>query len=359
MQERKIICEITTGSHLYGTNRPESDMDKTGVFLPSRHDLLQIQNCPSEFTKNIKVTDTIRNGLGDVDAKYFSIKRFMQLATEGQPGQLELMFAPYHLWSVKSPEWLTILKNREIFLSQKGVAPFVGFATAQAHKATVKGDNLSLIRQVIAWGTEIHGFRGKAAREKLSVVAPVIWDNTTKQGWMHFGGGLCAKTFVNEQGYPIVEVAGRKYDINLMTKTFLGNMKELQGRYGNRSKEAAEKGYDTKSLMHAYRLLFEAEEFLKTGYITLPLSPEHRELLMMIRNDQLNYTMDEHHRNLTEHIAILKDKIAPRSVLPKEPDWGKVNKLCEQMLWDYLKKEGSWKVKFSSSFKKLWVPIAP
>lgn len=358
MQERKIICEIVTGSHLYGTNRPESDVDRTGVFLPTRHDLLQIQNCPTEFTRNVKVTDGPRNGAGDMDIKFYGIKRFCELATQGQPGQLELLFAPSYQTLVDTPEWRYILKNKEIFLSQKGITPFLGFATAQAHKATMKGDNLTFIREVLAWGLSVKGFRGKGAREGLQKLAPVKWD-TEKQGWMHFNSALRAKVFINEQGYPVVEISGRKYDINLMTKTFLGNLKELEKRYGTRSKEAAEKGYDTKSLMHAYRLLFEAEEFLKTGEITLPLSKEQRELMMMIRNDELTYTMDEHHKYLLEHIALIKERVMPRSVLPKEPDWGKVNKLCERMLWEHLKREGSWKARFSSSFKTLWVPIAP
>jgi predicted nucleotidyltransferase len=34
MTDRKKICKIRVGSHLYGTNRPESDQDFYGVFLP-------------------------------------------------------------------------------------------------------------------------------------------------------------------------------------------------------------------------------------------------------------------------------------------------------------------------------------
>ena len=54
-----------------------------------------------------------------------------------------------------------------------------------------------------------------------------------------------------------------------------------RGRHGQRPEIEAEFGYDTKAAMHLMRLMFEAEEYMKTGEITYP-RPE-KDLLLSIR----------------------------------------------------------------------------
>ena len=109
MANRKIIFKARVGSHLYGTNRPESDEDFLGVFLPSTDDLLRLQECPREMTENKKVSEGDRNTKGDIDCKYFSLKQFLKLAGEGQSIALELFFVPKEHTITMEPEWLQIL----------------------------------------------------------------------------------------------------------------------------------------------------------------------------------------------------------------------------------------------------------
>lgn len=54
-----------------------------------------------------------------------------------------------------------------------------------------------------------------------------------------------------------------------------------KGKHGQRPELERSFGYDTKAAMHLMRLLFEAEEYMKTGEITYP-RPE-KELLLSIR----------------------------------------------------------------------------
>src|SRR5690606_22420711 len=86
---------------------------------------------------------------GDVDCKFFYLPRFIQLAAQGQPGQLEMLFAPDEMVLEKTDEWLCIKENIDLFKSKKGITPFIGFALSQAHKAVIKGENLNLIRDLI------------------------------------------------------------------------------------------------------------------------------------------------------------------------------------------------------------------
>lgn len=335
MKERFIICEIVTGSHLYGTNRPQSDLDYTGVFMPGTDDIFSLQRCPTEWTKNEKHSSGERNVAGDIDRKFYSIQRFLQLAGEGQPSQLELLFAPPEAIQQSSPEWDLIKSQASIFLSKKSIAPFVGFALSQAHKATIKGANLNLIRDVLDWG-----YRTLYERERnvsLAKVASIDGDSLLIR---NSDKVIILKIVTNTQGFRTVEIGGRNYDVNLKTKTFLENLKVLEERYGSRAKNAADKTYDYKSLMHAYRMLAEARELLATGKITLPRPPGeilfYKSILAL--GDPGNQVIDnfDHFGELTARIDELRQQLEPKSALPDEPNWAAINRLCTELLRSYL-----------------------
>jgi hypothetical protein len=303
---RKIIYKAVTGSHLYGTSTPTSDLDYSGVFLPSPRDLLSLQSCPTEWSFN-------ETG---IDCKYYSLPRFMELAAQGQPGQLELFFVPAAQRLISTPEWQLVEQNAPLFFSQQGIKPFIGFALAQAHKSTIKGSNLNIIRQLI---THL---------EKLALNEPLSSHFSSPDVHAMFSGGLI-ETVVNDHGFNVLKVAGRKYDINLKTKTFVNNLKELEKRYGERSEAAAALGTDFKSLMHAERLIGQAEEFLSTGSMTMPRP--NAEELKLIRTG-VHGRMDWH--------DYLQDRITKvreiSSTLPAKPDRTKIDVLCMQILSTWL-----------------------
>lgn len=308
-QGRKIIFKCVTGSHLYGTSLPTSDQDFQGVFLPSTEDLLGLQNCPTEWAMN-------EDG---VDCKFYSLPRFFELAAQGQPGQLELLFAPVHQWLICTPEWLEIMASRDLFVTQNGVKPFIGFALAQAHKSTIKGANLNVIRGLMS------------ALKSVKVGEPVQRYFALPEFFKYFDAGLI-KTSVNEFGFEVLEVAGRKYDVNLKTKIFVENLEKLEKKYGERSEAAAELGTDFKSLMHAERLIGQAEEFLTTGKMTFP-RPDAEEL-RLIRTG-VHSRMDWH-QYLQDRITEIRNI---ESVLPAQSDRSKLNRLCQSMLLKHLSEE--------------------
>lgn len=43
-----LICKIKVGSHLYGTDTPDSDEDFKGVFMPELNDIL-LGRIPKQF----------------------------------------------------------------------------------------------------------------------------------------------------------------------------------------------------------------------------------------------------------------------------------------------------------------------
>lgn len=325
-KKRKIIFKAIVGSQLYGTNRPTSDMDYLGVFLPSEEDLLGMQECPREYTENEKISTSGRNTKGDVDCKYFSLKQFLKLAAEGQSIALELLFVPEGKVLIKTPEWASIKEIApKIILSKQGIRPFIGFALAQAHKATIKGDNLNKINGFLSYECGL----GSAVLN-----APLAQNFNIKDGKIYlfdYFPEFEINIKVNDHGFKVIEIAGRQWDVNLKTKTFLNNLKELRNKYGTRSQAAAEQGYDFKSLLHAYRLLSEAKEFLLNQKITFP-RPD-AEFLKTIREGQ--YEAD-YFDEITKAIDDLRQNVEPNSKLPEHPNWKKINTFCAVMQYIHL-----------------------
>lgn len=332
MDKRRIIIETRVGSFLYGTNRADSDEDFQGVFIPSKEDLLGVQNASAEWSLNTKLSETAQNHKGDVDRKFYSLKRFFHLAAEGQPGQLELFFATPQSTVSYEPVWSKILDNVGLFLSRKSIVPFIGFALSQAHKATIKGEMLNLIQDIIYHFDRTY----PSGIPSAATIKSVSGTSFEKEGntFVPLTHNSALKLVTNLQGFTTVEVGGRNYDFNLKLKTFVGNLKELEARYGKRSRAAAEHTYDYKSLMHAYRLLGEAEELLRTGKITFPLPAKDVDFLKTVR-DGVCGDLD-HWGILNNKIDYLRDEVEPDSFLPKEADHAGINKLCIEILTDSL-----------------------
>lgn len=320
--DRKVIFKCRVGSHLYGTSRPESDEDFYGVFLPSTQDLLSLKRGPDEDTsESLKFSSGPRNAAGDVDCKYFSLQKFISLAAEGQPGQLEMLFAPEHMVVYSSSEWKELVLNRHLFLSKKGISPFIGFALSQAHKAVIKGENLNLIRSLIEWSDDLSDVERRAPLKSQFIQAIPTEVYCGKQ---------ILPYYINAHGYAQVTIAGRDFDVGISIKSFINSLKVLESRYGTRTKAAAANGYDYKSLGHAVRLLGEAEEYLKRGSITLPRP--NAEYLKTVLRGTIDDSSIDWFDFLNREIDYLKREVEPLCTHPEKPDWDKLNELCTKFL---------------------------
>lgn len=328
-KNRKIIFETVAGSKLYGTNHEKSDDDFLGIFIPSINDLFTLQNCPKEWDCGKKKSEGQKNSLGDIDRKYFSLKQFLSLAAEGQSKQLEMLFSPKEKWTVSSPEWEFILSHRDLFISQNSISPFLGFATAQAHKAFIKGENLRLISRIISFFKDK---KGKAENYKddpefkelkLKIIDLENENNSVVNFYINIG--------LDKKPVWAFEVAGRKYQLSLKTNDLVSALESVLNSYGSRSKQASLDGYDFKSLAHAYRLLFECESILTNHKLILPLPDDQVKFLKSIIRGEYSPDTDF----FTELDLKIKEIKKIKSTLPKNVDHKKIENLCQTMFLKY------------------------
>jgi hypothetical protein len=327
MIDRKIIFKARVGSHLHGTSTPKSDEDFLGVFLPSTEDLLGLQNRPSEWTENEKLSEGPRNEKGDTDCKYLAIYEFFRQAAQGQSQALELFYVPKEHVIISTPEWDRIVMNRHLFVSRKGILPIIGFAIAQMHKATIKGENLNKINTLIESCNE----RIANGLGRDSIVAHLEWpgdmyekEEGDPSAWLF---GVPVHFHTNEHGYKLVRIAGRDYDIGTTIKRFREGLETLEAKYGSRTRLAAQMTYDYKSVTHAFRLIGEAEEFIQTGHITFP-RPD-AEFLLKVKNKEYEGDVSA---EIDKRLDNLRQNLEPNSSLQLTPNHSKINQLCIDML---------------------------
>lgn len=117
----RIMFLTLGGSYAYGTNIETSDVDVRGCVMNSESDLLGLSNF--EQVVNTQTDTTI-----------YGFKKFVSLLLNCNPNTIELLGCkPEHYFFV-SEAGQEMIANRHLFLSQKVVNSFGGYATQQLRR---------------------------------------------------------------------------------------------------------------------------------------------------------------------------------------------------------------------------------
>jgi predicted nucleotidyltransferase len=118
------LYEYIRGSHLYGLNTPDSDVDTSGVFISTKEQLL---GC---FGYKPQVSDTRH------DTTWFEVGELVRLLLKSNPTVLESLFIPEDKILVKpSPLLADLFANKNEFITKQCFNPFIGYAIDQIKKA--------------------------------------------------------------------------------------------------------------------------------------------------------------------------------------------------------------------------------
>jgi len=118
-----ILFEAITGSQAHGTNTPESDIDKSFVYiLPQEY----LYGLDFEYKDQIRV---------HADYTGFEIRRFLELAHSNNPTVLELFYSPEDCIITKHPVYQHAIDMRDQLLTKRCKSSFAGYARKQIQKA--------------------------------------------------------------------------------------------------------------------------------------------------------------------------------------------------------------------------------
>lgn len=113
---KNIVLLVVAGSHSYGLNTEDSDLDIRGISMGTPESILGMDNFESYESKT---TDTV----------IYSMKRFFYLAMKGAPNVLEILFSkPENILYCDETIGKMLLENRNLFVSKRIYYSFRGYA---------------------------------------------------------------------------------------------------------------------------------------------------------------------------------------------------------------------------------------
>jgi len=270
--QQNVIYRVKSGSQLYGTSTPESDIDYVSVFIPSTYNLLSLQSCDFIDMSSKGAKEYRRNTNQDCDDQSHSLSRYLSLVAHGNPNLTEILFAPTNVIELELPVFTEIKENYNKLLSTKKVYDsFTGFAVAQRKKLEYKRVRYGELEIALQYMQDILG-------DKLV-------DNKYKMD-------QCTAENLNRllQHYKGSKNNIEHFHVGLPLKIIYEKIKSEYENYGWRLHTESFKilGYDTKFASHTIRLLFEGEQLLLNGKLEYPLHDEVYIDIMNIKNGKLS-----------------------------------------------------------------------
>lgn len=290
-----IIVNMVFGSHLYGTDDPDSDRDFKGIFMPEPREIL-LGRIPKSNHLGTNRDTNRKNSPGDVDHEIYSLHYFVELACRGETVALDMLHAPKSALVKSSLTWASLVSNRERFYT-KNLKALTGYARRQAAKYGVKGSRLADARVVLKTleeapsGTRIGDLRLEEREH-------------------------CRWTSPDEKGIRYYEACGKKLQETAAVEVYLEPMRRFVENYGGRAKLAEQnKGIDWKAISHAFRAAYQVRHILVDRGFTYPL-PE-TEVILRVKRGEVPFR--EASANLEELIEEVEE-LSNNSPLPEKVD---------------------------------------
>lgn len=131
--ESRLILKVQAGSHAYGTNIENSDVDTRGICIPPVQYLLGLERFEQKESK-------------DPDEVIYSLSKFVSLALDANPNILDILFANERHVLFENHYGGELRDLRHKFLSKRVAKTYGGYAYSQLKRMTRLGDNPSGVR---------------------------------------------------------------------------------------------------------------------------------------------------------------------------------------------------------------------
>jgi uncharacterized protein len=345
LRERNcILLDCVTGSQAYGTAHAKSDTDLKGVYVT-----------PRELYYSLEHPDQINEENNNV--MFYELKKFIDLLAKNNPNMIELLAMPDDCIRFKHP--LFDLLKPEMFLSKLCKDSFAGYAMSQIRKA--RGLNKKIVNPIAKEKKSILDFCYVVSGQGSLSVQDFLHANNLKQEqcglaaishmrdmyglYTGMGGyaGIVRKTdsmdvslsSIPEGEQPVAVMSFNKDGYTKYCKDYREYWEWVENRNEARFETTIEHGknYDTKNMMHTFRLLDMAEEIGRSGKIEV--RRRNREALLEIKSGKFSY---EELVQRAESQLMRIDEIYSNSSLPESPDIFAINDLLVRIRMKFYKR---------------------
>ena len=278
---KNIILLGLGGSHAYGTNNKDSDLDVRGIALNSKMDILTNQNF-KQFVN--EATDTT----------IYSFNKIITLLSDCNPNTIEMLGLKPEHYLYLSPIGQELLDNKRLFLSKRAINSFGGYANQQLRCLCNKSN-----RVVSQSEQEQHILN--TINNAMYEVKTAYADFTDEEIKLYIDKAVQedydTEIFmdVNLKHYPLRDYKSVWSEMKSIVKSY--------SKIGIRNSKAIEHNKLGKHMMHLIRLYMMGLDILEKEEIITYREKEH-DLLMDIRNGKY---LDSNKQPTSEFYSLLNE----------------------------------------------------
>lgn len=296
-----ILFEVISGSRAYGLDLPHSDTDIRGVFYLPDNALYGLNYIPQV---NNETNDEV----------YFELGRFVELLLQNNPNVLELLASPEHCILYRHP--LMDLLKSDYFISKQCQQSFAGYAFGQIKKA--RGLNKKIVNPIPKEKKSLLEFcfvleqdksillnkwlvdsnlnqkqLGLVAIEHAKNLYAVFLDRDCQLGYQgvmkNEEDSVILKSRVEKGLSPVTYLIFNQEGFSSYCRDYQSYWQWVEERNEERynNNQAHGQQYDSKNVMHTFRLLETAKEIALYGEIRV--HRPNREALLAIRRGEFTY----------------------------------------------------------------------
>lgn len=296
-----IILLTLGGSHAYGTNNENSDLDVGGCALNSKREILTNENF-EQFINN------------ETDTTIYSFNKLIKLLSNCNPNTIEMLGCrPEHYLKV-TKIGQEMLDNRKLFLSKRAINSFGGYANQQLRRlqnALAHDKYPQKEKEEHILGT-INGAMYDFKERYTDFEEGQVKLYTDKTDKADFDTEIFMD--INLSHYPLRDYKGMWSEMQSIIKSY--------DKLGQRNSKKDDLHLN-KHAMHLVRLYLMCLDILEIEEIITYREKEH-DLLMDIRNGKYQKEDGTFHNEFFEMVDEFESKLkyaAEHTNLPKNPDY--------------------------------------
>lgn len=262
----KIVYVTKTGSTLFGTNTPTSDVDYRGIFIPALNDVLLKQDIP--FYK--RETSKEKNTSDDTDFELWSMYHFVNLLRKMETNSVDLLFSMFDETTTMEQDeyFVPYVKDNSIKFLSNNFKSFIGYSTGQIKKYQIKGNRY---KELVSFNKSLTSLTFK--ENKLEDIWGTLKSLSNEYTYIKFIYANGPDRHNKEQ-VEYISVLGKLFHSDVSIEYFTSKTIALEASFGARTKATADTAdkIDYKGLSHSLRIIREMNELIDTNMIIFPLA---------------------------------------------------------------------------------------
>lgn len=312
----QILCHLNFGSHLYGTNTPDSDLDIRTIFWPNAIQKM-IGNPETSHKLKLHADGSLAGvndpmGRGCLEEEFIPVDEFFRSVSIGECKAVETFFAIIggRTTFVDAMFHQLCLDFYETFKNKLPHSGMVGFAKKSTLDYVHRANRLHNVEKILKFFTD-NGF-SMSSNLRLdsqfgngtvfSTFKEEVLRNFEQYEEVSFTTCKVSNSQSNSLELEAIQIAGRTIMDRTPIKAVLQLLNGIVKDYGRRVKTIENNSIvEWKSIAHAVRSYGQAIELNETSKITFP-RPD-TEFLIQVKSGQVNA------QEVLDVLALLDEKL--------------------------------------------------